>query len=100
MIVEYRFDGESNLLSWKERVTLVLKEYDLLDLVEREVVPPLDLEDLAVHEKKEIKYVRVILDSMKDHLIPYPYKKNMSKYMFDALIGLFQRTNMNRKMVL
>jgi hypothetical protein len=37
---------------------------------------------------------------MKDNIIPHLSDKNMAKDMFDALVGLLQRTNMNRKMVL
>jgi hypothetical protein len=98
--VEYRLDGASNFLSWKERVTLALKEYELWELVKKVVVPPTDPQDLAVHQKKEIKFERVILYSMKDHLIYYLSDKKMAKDMFDALVGLFHSTNINRKMVL
>jgi hypothetical protein len=37
---------------------------------------------------------------MKDHIILHFYEKKTTKEMFDALIGLFQSTNMNMKMVL
>jgi hypothetical protein len=44
--VEDRLDGASNFLSWKERVTFLLKEYDLWEIVDK-VVPPLtDLQAL------------------------------------------------------
>jgi hypothetical protein len=98
--VEDRLDGASNFLSWKARVTLALKEYDLWELVDKVVVPPTDPTALEAHKKKEIKAERVILDSVKDHLIPHLSEKKMTKEMFDALVGLFQSTNMNRKMVL
>jgi hypothetical protein len=55
---------------------------------------------LEAHNKKEIKAERVLLDSVKDHLIPHLSEKKMAKEMFDALVSLFQRKNMNRKMVL
>jgi len=84
--VEDIFDGASNFLSWKEIFTLVLKEYDLWELVEKVVVPPIDLEALTTHEKKEIKDNSFILDSMKDHLIPHLLKT--TKYMFYSLVGL------------
>jgi hypothetical protein len=76
---------------------LALKEYDLWELVEKEVVPPIDLTTLVAHEKKEIKDERVILDSVKEHLIIHLFEKNTDKEMFDALVGLFQSTNMNTK---
>jgi hypothetical protein len=40
--VEDRLDGASKFLSWKSRVTLALKEYDLWELVDKVVVPPTD----------------------------------------------------------
>jgi hypothetical protein len=83
----------------KARVTLPLKEYDPWELVDKVVVPPTDSLALAAHEKKKIKVERLILDSVKDHLIPHLSDKR-AKEMFDAMVRLFQRNNMNRKMVL
>jgi hypothetical protein len=99
--VEDRLDGASNFLSWKARVTLALKQYDLWELVDKAVVPPIGLQALANHEK-EIKIERVILDSMKDHLIPHLSEKKTAKIwlIIDALVRLFQSINMNRNMVL
>jgi hypothetical protein len=90
----------SNFLFWKGRVTLVLKEYDLWELVDKVVAPLTDLIGLVPHKKKEIKAERVILDLVKDNLSPHMSEKNRTKEMFYTLVGLFQSTNMNRKMVL
>jgi hypothetical protein len=98
--VEDRLDGASNFLSWKARVTLALKEYDLWELVDKVVTPPDNLTTLDAHNKKDIKAERVLLDLVKDHLIPHLNEKKMTKDMFDALVSLFQRKNMNRKMIL
>ena len=100
LIVEDRLGGASNFLSLKERVNLALREYDLWELVEKVVVPQTNPADLEVHQKKEIKFEWLLLDSVKDHLIPHLSEKNITKEMFDVLVGLFHRTNMNRKMVL
>jgi hypothetical protein len=40
----------------------------------------------------------IIADSVKDHLIPQVASKNAPKEMFDALTGLYQGRNINRKM--
>jgi hypothetical protein len=53
--VEDRLDGASNFLSWKERVTLALKEYDLWEIVDKVVVPPNRSTRFGAHKKKEIK---------------------------------------------
>jgi uncharacterized protein YehS (DUF1456 family) len=37
--VEDTLDGASNFLSWKVRVTLALKEYDLWELLDKVVTP-------------------------------------------------------------
>jgi hypothetical protein len=42
----------------------------------------------------------VILEAIKDHLIPHVSEKANSKEMFDALVSLFQIDNMSRKMIL
>jgi enterochelin esterase-like enzyme len=45
---------------------------------------------LATHRKREVKAKRVLLDSVKDHLIPHISKKKTTKDMYDALVGLYQ----------
>jgi hypothetical protein len=42
----------------------------------------------------------VILDAVKDHLIPHVAEKQSAKEMFKALVDLFQSDNLNRKMIL
>jgi len=72
-------DGASNFLSWKERVTLALKEYDLWEILDKAVTPSTDPTTLEAHNKKDIKEERVLLDLVKDHLIPHLNKKKMTK---------------------
>jgi hypothetical protein len=57
--------------------------------VEKVVVPLTDSTNLEANKKKEIKAYRVLLDSVKDHLIPHLSEKKKIKYMFDALVSLF-----------
>ena len=47
-----------------------------------------------------IKTKRIIVDSIKDHLIPQVSSKNTPKEMFDALTNLFEGNNINRIMTL
>jgi hypothetical protein len=100
MSVENRLEGATNFLSWKEITTLALKKYDHWERVEKVVIPLTDPQDLVVQQKKDIKSHQVILDSVKDHLIPHLSKKNMAKEIIDSLVGLFHSNNMNRKMFL
>jgi hypothetical protein len=42
----------------------------------------------------------MVLDAIKDHLIPHIFGKKTTKEMFDALVSLYQSENINRKMIL
>jgi hypothetical protein len=65
------------------------------------VVPsPIDLHELATYKKKEVKTKRVLLDSVKDHLIPHISEKKTTKQMYDALVGLYQSVNVGRQLIL
>jgi hypothetical protein len=97
---EDRLDGASNFLSWKARVTLLLKEHDLWEITEKVVPTPTDATEKATLVKKDIKAQRVIMDVVKDHLIPHLAEKQSAREMFKALVDLFQSDNLNRKMVL
>jgi hypothetical protein len=42
----------------------------------------------------------MILEAIKDHLIPHVAEKTRSKEILDALVSLFQSDNMSQKMIL
>jgi hypothetical protein len=42
----------------------------------------------------------MIMDAIKDYLIPHTYEKKTTKEMFDALVSLYHSENINRKMIL
>ena len=48
-------DGVSNFLSWKVRVTLLLEENDLWDIVKNVATLPTNLQKLVVHNKRVVK---------------------------------------------
>jgi hypothetical protein len=68
---EDMLDGALNFLSWKVRVTLLLEEDDLWDIIKNVVTLPTNLQQLVAHNKREMKAKQMILDATKDHLIPH-----------------------------
>jgi hypothetical protein len=78
----------------------LLEEVELWYFVDTEVAPPIDLKDLVEHTKKSIKVKQIILDMVKDHLIPHITKKKMVKEMFDAMVMLYRSVNVSHKMLL
>jgi hypothetical protein len=77
--VEDRLDGVSNFSPWKARVSVILKEHDLWEVVTNPPPTPMhtlggtpvvvDAAVQAVWDKNDIKAQRVILEAIKDHLI-------------------------------
>ena len=52
------------------------------------------------NKKDIIKVKRIIVDSIKDHLIPQVSLKNTPKEMFVALTNMFEGKNINKRMTL
>jgi hypothetical protein len=102
--VEDRLDGAVNFSPWKERITLILQENELWDIVENtqtsSMTVPADATLLAAYTKKNIKAKRIILDAIKDHVIPHVTGKSNAYEMWDSLTKLYHSSNENRKMVL
>jgi hypothetical protein len=94
--IEDRLEGETNFQAWKERILLLLEENDLKEYVEVVVADPMDPQELVVHKKKEVKAKRVLLESVKDHLILHISEKKSAKEMYDALVSLYQNKNTGR----
>jgi hypothetical protein len=73
-------DGISNYLQWKVWMSVVLKENKIWNYVSYVVVAPTaDLVALDLHEVKETKAQRVILDGVKGHLIPHLLRRRQPK---------------------
>jgi hypothetical protein len=86
--VEDRLDGAANFSSWKERIVLLLQECELWDIVENSqtnpVTVPTDATLLAAYTKKNIKAKRIILDAIKDHVIPHVTGKSNAYEMWES----------------
>ena len=66
-----------------------------------EEVPVLEGDEAkALHKNNLVMEKRIIIDSIKDHLIPQVSSLKTPKSMFDALTKLFEGKNINRKMTL
>ena len=72
-----------------------------LDSYISEEVPVLEGDEAkALHKKKMVMAKRIIVDSIKDRLIPQVSSLKTPKAMFDALTKLFEGKNINQKMTL
>ena len=79
-------------------MSVVLKENNIWNYVSYVfVAPTTDPVALDLHEVKEAKSHRIILDGVKDHLIPHLDEKKTTQEMWDALKNLFEAMNENPK---
>jgi hypothetical protein len=92
-----KLEGVENFCAWKYRIALILEENDLARFI-KDVLEPTDAATKAKHQKDIVRAKRIIADSIKDHLIPQVASKKTPKEMFDALTGLYEGKNINRKM--
>ena len=83
---------------------MILEENELWDIVHSRtanpVVVPADAVDKAAFMKRDVKARRVILDAVKDHIIPHISAKTHAFQMWTCLKNIYQSSNENRKMVL
>ena len=93
---EDRLDEAQNFAPWKARILLVLKENELWEEVVRNTkanpIVILDTTDdvaYAAFNKKDIKAMRIILDAIKDRVIPHISGKDRAHEMRSALTSLF-----------
>ena len=94
---EDRLDGAGNFVSWKSRIVLLLRENELWDEVVNNTtahpiaIPSATTDPVATTAfgKKDIKAMRIILDAVKDHVIPHISAKDHAHEMWSALTGLF-----------
>jgi len=97
---EDRLEGLSNYTTWKERIKLVLQVNWIWGFVEKEINKPSDPKELEIWEDLDTKVRLIIIDGMKDPLIPHVFGKNNAHEMWMALQNLFQNKNENRVLVL
>ena len=76
--LEDRLDGAGNFVPWKARLVLILEENGLWDEVVHNITTnPIivsastDAQTLSAFNKKDITAITIILDAVKDHVIPH-----------------------------
>jgi hypothetical protein len=105
-----KLDGASSFRAWKTRIDLILANNKVLDILKGKNVKPeftkgeeKELQNVAAMEKfkdVDINAMSIIVDSIKDHLIPYISYLDSSKKMYDSLTNLFLVRNIGQVMSL
>ena len=98
--MEDRLDGGSNYGFWKPKVLLALEEYDVKHYVVKDVPMPEEEERQASWRRHDVKARKILMDSVKSHLIFHISKAKTAKEMFDMMKNLLERDNTIRSIAL
>ena len=85
-----RLDGLSNFSVWKARILIVLEAYNLRDHVEQNLATPTDADLLRKHKEAFGHAKRLIMDGIKDHIVPHVAEKKTTNEMWKALTSLYE----------
>lgn len=55
---------------------------------------------LSMYKKEDAKSRRIILNGVKDHIVPHITELDIAKKMWDAILKMFQDATTNRKLIL
>ena len=68
--LDEKLEGAENFRAWRFRVMLIMREQSLVKHVTKDVPEPEEEEAKEKFMKDQIRAMRIIADSIKDHLIP------------------------------
>lgn len=74
-----RLDGVSNFAIWKARILKILDKYRIKDYALKVVVVLVDADLLQKYKEAQAKGKCVILDGVKDHVVPHIAKKDSAR---------------------
>ena len=98
--LEDNIGGDDKFRAWKYIISMILEENDLDQFITREVLELEGDEAKDAHKRSMDKDKRIIVDSIKDHLIPHVSTFKTPKEVYDTLINIFEGKNIKQKMTL
>jgi hypothetical protein len=99
-LVEDRLDGASNFSSWKSRLQVTLEEDDLLDVVTKTLPATATDIEKNIRKEEDVKARKLIIYSVRDHLLPRIANLKTTYEMYEALKEMFESDNTLRALTL
>ena len=93
---ENKLEGASNYMAQKNKIDIILEKNKVLDLVQGKIKKPTDDAEKAKFRETEILAMNLIVDGVKDNLIPYISNINSTQEMYEALSELFTIKNIGQ----
>ena len=86
--VEDRLHGAHNFPTWKERITRILDVSDAAEHIDSTKVVPTDPAKLVAWNNIDSRSMLIIVNGVKDHIVPHLSGKKIALEMLKALEGL------------
>jgi len=97
---EDKLDGASNYIKWKYKMKNDLQENKVWHIVKKKTTIPTNAKDKELHYALETRAQRILLDGVKDDMVPNIGEKQTSHEMWAHLKGLFEAKHESRIMAL
>ena len=85
-----RLDDVSNFAIWKARILTDLKEYGIRDQTKNVLAVPTYVDALKKFNENQVRAKRLIMDGVKDHVVPHIAKKKTINEVWTTLTMLYQ----------
>jgi hypothetical protein len=99
-LVEDRLDGSSNFSSWKLRLQVTLEENDLLSVIQKNLPKTTIDEEKEIRREEDVKARKIIIYSVRDHLLPPIANLKTTYEIYEALKDMFESDNTLRALTL
>ena len=98
--LEDRLEGASNFSSWKIRVMIILREMELEEYIETNISMPENEPEKVTWKRHNNKTMNIIIDSVKDHILPSISSLKTAFEMFSTIRDIFEINNTSRLLTL
>ena len=95
-----RLEGLSNFSIWKATILIVFEVYGLRDHAEQTLATPTNADLLRKHREAVGHAKQLIMDGIKDHIVPHIVEKKKTNEKWKALTSLYKGKSIQRKMLL
>ena len=89
--LEEKLSSSANYNSWKARLTAILEENDLDDIVFNVIEEPTSNAGRLAYKRKQGKARRIIYDFVKETVMPNITALKTAKECFDTLANLYEK---------
>ena len=98
--MEERLDGSSNFSSLKSRLHVTLEEDDLLSVMQKTLPETVTDEEKEIRREEDVKARKILIYSVRDHLLPRIANLKTTYEMYEALKDMFESDNTLRALTL